>query len=93
MTATTRRVTRNFQITLPRSFRQEQAIEEGDMLEIFTEGNKLILRPLRGQEDVVENFLEQLEQDQTGFSEKQAMDLALREIKTYRQSKSPCASS
>ena len=39
------KVTRNFQITLPASIRKQLNIEEGDIIEMFVEDEKVVLAP------------------------------------------------
>ena len=43
---TLRTVTRRFQVTLPRAYREQAGIEEGDTVEMVTKGNELIVRPI-----------------------------------------------
>ena len=43
----TTKVTRRFQITVPRNIRKELKIEEGDVVGYFKVNNKILIRPVK----------------------------------------------
>ncbi|MDK2464455.1 MAG: AbrB/MazE/SpoVT family DNA-binding domain-containing protein [Candidatus Korarchaeota archaeon] len=52
------RVTRKFQMTIPKSVREALGIRVGDRLEVDVEGDRIVVRPLRPRvEDPVEALL------------------------------------
>ncbi len=52
------RVTRKFQMTIPRRVREALGIRVGDRLEVDVEGDRIVVRPLRPRvEDPVEALL------------------------------------
>ncbi len=52
------RVTRKFQVTIPKRVREALGIRVGDRLEVDVEGDRIVVRPLRPRvEDPVEALL------------------------------------
>ncbi len=43
------RVTRNYQITIPASVRNKIGIKEGDILEVYLNGDEIVLRKVKSE--------------------------------------------
>jgi len=60
-----RKITRGFQITLPKFFREKNNLNVGDLIEVLQEGDSVLLRSVKREEDkekAIESLLNILEE-------------------------------
>jgi AbrB family looped-hinge helix DNA binding protein len=46
------KITRNYQLTIPKSIRERLGLKEGDIVEIYQEEDKIIIKKLEKIEDI-----------------------------------------
>lgn len=64
-----RKITRGYQITLPRSFRDKHHLEVGDVIELLEEDGNILIKPLRreNRQNTARRLITLLEQQGDGF--------------------------
>ena len=95
-TAAVRKITRGFQVTLPRSFRERYGLQIGDVVEMVERNGVLSVQPVElrrkhlqaALEDVFQQADAQGDASVSVNSEEEAMALAEQEIKQSRKEKS-----
>jgi AbrB family looped-hinge helix DNA binding protein len=91
-----RKITRGFQVTLPKGFRERHGLEVGDVVEMVESGGELRVQPVevtrkRLQDELDEIFTQVDAERDTALAvstEEEALALAEEEIQDQRQSKS-----
>jgi antitoxin MazE len=50
-------------LRIPKSFAEEAGVEEGSPVDISLEGDRLVVRPLRGERHLLSNLLSQVREE------------------------------
>lgn len=91
-----RKITRGFQVTLPKEFRERHGLEVGDVVEMVEAGGELRVQPVevtrkRRRDELNEVFAQADAERDTALAvttEEEALAMAEEEIQGQRQSKS-----
>lgn len=87
-----RKITRGYQITLPRFFRDKHHLEIGDVVELLEEDGNILIKPLHKQDRQnaakrLINLLEDQENALNTMAEEDILSLIKEEKKKMRESK------
>ena len=50
------KITRNYQLTIPKAIREELKLKEGDIVEVYREGDRIVIKKLE-RFDEIKDFL------------------------------------
>lgn len=87
-----KKITRGFQLTLPKGFREKFDLNEGDYLEVVEEDERLVLRPIEIRRKQTATKLKKVlskavKTPLSKLSEEKALKVVEGEIKKHRKSK------